>query len=289
MLWRDDGAVDVGATYALALRCEGTTVTATIDGEEFTATTSLASGRFGLHSAIPGRGCAFSDLVVRSAPRTAVAPLELHHFALSRAAGPPRLLRRPDVDGGWRRGAIEQIWPRKPMRAPSASPAAQAEVDAARSALAAAVAASDAAETAGLAEAARGAVAAEHAASADVHDLLAGALAASWRPEPPVVEMLTVVDGAATVALLLDLPEPLPWERVVWSLTRDDDVPLDDLVLAHSRDGAHAILVRTGAAALPPGAWSLQLALRLDAGAERAVWRRGGSTAAEAGVLRFAI
>ena len=66
-------------------------------------------------------------------------------------------------------------------------------------------------------------------------------------------------------------------------------MPLDDVVLAHSRDGAHAILVRTGAAAFPPGAWSLRLALRLDVGAERAVWRRGGSTAAEAGVLRFAI
>jgi hypothetical protein len=167
--------------------------------------------------------------------------------------------------------------------------AAQAEVGAARSALAAAVAASDAVETAGLADAARAAVVEEQAASAEVHDVLAAALGVPWRPEPPIAEVLTVVDGVASVALLLDLPEPLPWERIVWSLAADDDVPLDDVVLAHSRDGAHAILVRAGAAAFQPGAWNLQLALRLDVGAERAAWRRGGSTAAEAGELRFAI
>ncbi len=251
VLWRDDGAVDVGATYALALRCEGTTVTATIDGEEFTATTSLASGRFGLHSAIPGRGCAFSDLVVRSAPRTAV---HRWSFTTSRYLGLPDLL---DSFAGRTWAAAGDGVNRAALAAEADAgserlAAAQAEVEAARSVLAAAVAASDAVETAGLVEIARAAVGSEQAASADVHDLLAGALAASWRPEPPVVEVLTVVDGAATVALLLDLPEPFPWERVDWSLTRDDDVPLDDVVLARSRDGAHAILVRTGAAAFPP-------------------------------------
>ena len=183
VLWSDDGAVDVGATYALALRCEGTTVTATIDGEEFTATTSLASGRFGLHSAIPGRGCAFSDLVVRSAPRTAV---HRWSFTTSRYLGLPDLL---DTFAGRTWAAAGDGVNRADLAAQADAggerlAAAQAEVEAARSALAAAVAASDAVETAGLAEAARAAVAAEQAASADVHDLLAGALGVSWRPEP---------------------------------------------------------------------------------------------------------
>ncbi len=62
-----------------------------------------------------------------------------------------------------------------------------------------------------------------------------------------------------------------------------------DLVLAWSGDGTRAILVREDAVPFAAGTWTLELALRLDAGAERAVWRRGGSTAPEAGRLLFAL
>ena len=104
VLWRDDGAVDVGATYALALRCEGTTVTATIDGEEFTG--HHVAGERALRPALRHPGTRVRVQRPRRAQRAAHrrAPLELHHLALSRAAGPPRHVRRPDVGGGWRRG-----------------------------------------------------------------------------------------------------------------------------------------------------------------------------------------
>jgi hypothetical protein len=289
VLWHDDGDVEVGATYALGLRCEGTSVTATIDGEAFTATTSLRGGRFGLLSGIPAPGCAFTDLIVRSAPPTAV-----HHwtFTTSRYLGLPDLLDT-FADRAWP-GHSEGV-DRADVGDQAAAGAARLgdarmQVDAARTALAAAVAAGDAVELGALADAARAAVSFAHAESAAVHDLLAGALGTQYRPTPPVVEVSTVADRGENVALLLDLPEPLAWERVAWSLIPPgaaDDEPLADLVLAWSRDGTRAILVRAGAAVYGPGSWSLQLALRLDVGAERAAWRRGGSTAPEAGRLRF--
>ena len=97
--------------------------------------------------------------------------------------------------------------------------------------------------------------------------------------------------GGEVLALLLDLPEPLPWERMGWTLTGPADgggrQVLGDLVLARSGDGSRAVLVREGAAPFSAGIWMFDLVLRLDVGAERAAWRRGGSTAPEAGTLRF--
>ena len=265
ILWHDDGDVEIGATYALGLRCEGTTVTATIDGEEFAVTTSMRSGRFGLHCAIPGRGCAFTDLVVRSAPRTAV---HRWSFTTSRYLGLPDLL---DAFAGRAWAAASDGVDRADLAAQADAgserlASARAGVDAARGVLATAVAAGDAVETSGLAEAARAAVAEEQAGSAAVHDLLARALGTAWRPVPPVVELLTVVDGAATVALLLDLPEPLPWERVDWSLGAGDE-SLADVVLAHSRDGAHGDPRPCGRGRLRPG--------RVEPAARAAARRRG--------------
>jgi hypothetical protein len=62
-----------------------------------------------------------------------------------------------------------------------------------------------------------------------------------------------------------------------------------DVLLAWSDDGSHALLARAGGATFAAGPWNLDLVLRLDAGGERAVWRRGGSSAPEVGTLRFAL
>ena len=278
VLWADDGEVDVGATYSLGLRCEGTSVTVSIDGIEFSATTSLVDGRFALLSGIPLPGCAFSDLVVRSAPRAAV---HAWNFTTSRYLGLPDLL---DTFAG-------RVWPlaSEAHQAELAGQAdsgtvrlsaARAAVVTARAALATAVAAGDAVELARLGESARAAIAFEQAESAVVHDLLTSAIGTPWRPTPPVVELSTIAAPGGIVALLLDLPEPLPWERIDWSLVAPgsaDEEPLADLLLAYSGDGTGAILVRSGAAAFTPGTWRLQLALRLNVGSERAAWRRGGA------------
>ena len=86
--------------------------------------------------------------------------------------------------------------------------------------------------------------------------------------------------GSEVLALLLDLPEPLPWERMGWKLTGPAGggrQVLGDLVLARSGDGSRAVLVREGAAPFGAGIWTFDLVLRLDVGAER---RRGGAAAA---------
>jgi hypothetical protein len=288
VLWQDDGDVAVGATYALELRCEGTRVTVSIDGEEYAATTTLTAGRFGLLSGIADPGCAFSDLVVRSAPRTAV---HRWSFTTSRYNGLPDLLdtfagRAWPLDGGAVDAAALDA---QAAAGATRLGAARTAVDGARAALAAAVAAGDAVELAPLGDAARAAVAHTHAASAAVHDLLADALGTPWRPTPPVVELSAIEAAGGPLALLLDLPEPLPWERASWALVSPGGQPLADLLLAWSEDGTRAILVRTGATPFAAGAWRLDLALRLEVGAERPVWRRGGSAAPEAGALRFSI
>ena len=283
VLWQDDGAVRTGATYALGLRCEGSTVTAVIDGEEFAATTTLASGRFGLLSGIAGAGCEFTDLVVRSAPRTTVHSWT---FTTSRYLGLPDLLDT----------FVGTVWPVDAGGLDAAGLAAEATAGAAR--LAAARAAVDTARAAlaaaavvdlePLAAAANAAVASAHAESAAVHDLLEAALGLPYRPTPPVAELSAISAGRGVVALLLDLPEPLPWERITWTLL-DPGQAAAAVLLAWSADGTRAILVRDGAEAFAAGAWILDLALRLDAGGERAVWRRGGSTAPEAGRLPFTL
>ena len=157
VLWQDEGLVEVGRDYALALRCEGDTVTVSVDGEEHTATLpgSLpARGRFGLFSAVPAPGCAFTDLVVRSAPRAVV-----HHWSFTTS----RYLGLPDLLDGF----VGESWP-LPEAAPApavlAGEAATAAAtlaerllarDGARAALAAAVDAGDAVELEELREVAR--------------------------------------------------------------------------------------------------------------------------------------
>src|SRR5262249_23684011 len=65
------------------------TVTVSIDGDEFAATTELDVGRFGMLSAIASPGCAFTGFVVRSTP-----PISVYrwNFTTSRYLGLPDLL-----------------------------------------------------------------------------------------------------------------------------------------------------------------------------------------------------
>ena len=288
VLWQDAAEVEVGATYSLGLRCEGSAVAASIDDEEFTATTELGAGRFGMLSAIAAPGCAFTNLVVRSAPPTAVYRW---NFTTSRYLGLPDLL---DTFAG-------VVWPIEGADVDGVALASEAtagqarlaaadgEADSARAVLAAAVAAGDAVEVTPLVAAARSAMDFAGAESESVYDLLVGALGTPWRPTPPIVEMSAVASGQDVVALLVDLPEPLPWERIRGSLLAPDGTALSDLVLARSGDGARVVLVLAGARPFAAGTWALELSLRLDVGAERAVWRRAGSTAPEAGRLAFSV
>jgi hypothetical protein len=168
--------------------------------------------------------------------------------------------------------------------------AVQADVGLARAALADAVAAGRAGDLDALTEEALDAVDRRHALSAQAYAELSAALGLAYRPAPPVVELLTASAGGDVVALVLDLPEPLSWERMTWSLTRTGRHPGPspaDVLLAWSEDGAHAALVRSGGAPFPPGPWSLSLELALDAGAERAVWTRAGGSDPEIASLSF--
>ena len=76
-------------------------------------------------------GCAFTDLVVRSAPPHRRPPLELHHLALSRAAGPARHVRRTDLAGGAATGE-RRTWPSDADAGRERLAEAQAAVEAAR-------------------------------------------------------------------------------------------------------------------------------------------------------------
>ena len=293
VLWQDTAAVQVGQGYALSLSCQDDAVTVTIDGEEHTVPSpgQPARGRFGLLSAVPApAGCDFTDLVVRSAPRT---PVHRWSFTTSRYLGLPDLL-----DGfAGRAWPVEEAAPdrqavRREADAAAAGMAeAQQALEEARAALGAAVDTGDAVELDGLREAVWGAAGARDQVAAGAYDLVTAALGLGWRPVPPVVEVGAVRAGAEVLALLLELPEPLPWARMGWTLTGPGGAggpgALADLVLAWSGDGSRAVLVREGGVRFAAGAWALDLSLRLDVGAERAVWRRGGSTAPEAGALSF--
>lgn len=292
VLWQDAADVGIGQDHALSLRCEGSAVTVSIDGETFQASTSLERGRFGLLSDIvTPDACAFTDLIVRSAPRAAVHEWS---FTTSRYLGLPDLLDT----------YVGHAWPAEgaaPDRAAlgteagrgaAALGAARSALEAARGALADAVDASELLEIPAITNDALAAAAEYHATSGAVYDALAVALGLPWQPTTPCVEIGTVTDGTDVVALVLDLPEPLPLERVECTLARQTGstmTPEENLLLVWRLDGTRALLVRDSAIPFTPGDWTLDVVLHLDVGVERASWRRGGSTAPETGSLRFAV
>ena len=295
VLWQDPTAVEVGRDYSVSLRCEGDMITMSIDGEEVTVDGGGVPerGRFGLLSGVPApAGCAFTDLVVRSAPRVAV---HRWRFGTSRHLGLPDLLDTfagrtwPVADASPQPAAVE----RDAADAAAVIADAQAILDGVRSALAVAVDAEDAIELGQLREQARAVADSRNQVGADAYVALAGTLGLPWRPLPPVVELCTVDDAGGVLALLLEVPEPLPRERLGVTLTGPSDdggrAALDDLVFVWSDDGCRAILVRQGGLIFTAGMWTLDLVLRLDVGAERALWRRGGSTAPEVGSLQFQV
>jgi hypothetical protein len=288
VLWQDDGAVSSGVAYALTLIGTGDTVTAGIDDFEVTVPAAAGPGRFGLLSGIAAPdGCEVSDLVVRSAPSAVVYSWR---FTTSAYPGLPELLAT-FTGRVWPAGGAVDAAALAAADAQAAQlAAAQADVDLARSALADAVAAGRAGDLDALTGDALEAVDRRDAVAAQAYQELSAALGLGYRPAPPVAEVLTASAGGSVVALVLDLPEPLPWERMTWALTRTGPHParpLSDVTLAWSEDGAHATLTRSGGSPFPSGDWSLSLELALDAGAERAVWSRAGDSAPETASLRF--
>jgi hypothetical protein len=290
VLWQDDQPVEVGSQYALTVTCTGSQVTGAIDGVAFGAGTTLERGRFGLLSGVAApQGCAFTGLVVRSAPYVAVHEWQ---FTTSAHPGLPELLATSTgetwpVDGA----AVDRArLSAEVATAATALAVAQAGVEAARAELATAVADGDMLDLDALRAAALAAVEARHDTSVAAYDAVVAALGLPYRVLPPVVELSAVTDGEEVVGLLVDLPEPIAWERVSWTvrrLGRGRPVPVTDLVLAWSDDGARAVLVRDDGSAFRSADWTLELTMALDAGAERAVWLRAGSSARELGELRF--
>jgi hypothetical protein len=291
VLWQDDGMVVDGTDYVLALSCVDGAVTAGIDDFAVTVPAATPPGRFGLLSAIPGpHGCEVRDVLVRSAPS---ATVHTWRFTTSAYPGLPELLatfagRPQPVPSTVDAAALEAQADSGATRLAAAA----GDVAAARAELASAVAAGNAVDLQSLIEDALDAVDRQDTAAGDVYQALSAALGLDYRPSPPLVEVLTASTGTGTVALVLDLPEPVAWERLSWSLARvgpHPSPPLDDALLAWSGDGAHAAIVRSGGAALASGEWSLRFELAMDVGAERAAWTRAGSTTPESGALRFTL
>jgi hypothetical protein len=291
VLWQDQGSVRTGLTYRLALTCTGTTITAGIDDFTISVPAVTGAGRFGLLSGIAAPdGCQISDLLARSAPARVV---HSWRFTTSGYAGLSELLA----------GFAGHTWPadaapdRTALAARATTAAAtltsaQADLDTARAELADAVASGSTGDLAELISAALGAVADHDDASAEAFRDVSQCLGLGYQPRPPVIEILTVTAGRDVVALALELPEPLPRERLSWSLTPIQPhpvPPLTDLVVAWSGDGARALLVRPQGTPFSPGRWSLHLELALDVGAERATWSRDGDSTPETAVLTFSL
>jgi hypothetical protein len=216
----------------------------------------------------------------RSAPRV---PVHDWSFTTSAYAGLPDLLDTYSGTAGVIAGTEPDVG--LTARHAAAVESATTELSWARARANAAARDGDATEIGGLAAAAASAAAARDDVAADAFRDLQDALGLGFRPHPPVVELSVVTTGSGAVAaLLLDLPEPLPWARMGWRLTGPDRA-VDDPLVVWSGDGTRALLVHPDGSTFTPGAWTLYLALSLDVGVERPVWRRGGSSSPEAGRL----
>jgi hypothetical protein len=279
-------------THDLALTCNGPLLVVEVDGFEVARVTDPggpSTGKAGLYhlgTTAPG----FSELVIRSAPR---GPVHGWHFVTSRHAG---FVEHLDTfTGQVRREAVSGIDARKLADAIAAAEsgmtAAGEDLAASRVSLAGAspadvTARRDATQAAARA---RGLEAAVHFDALD--ELIFGG---AYRPLPSVVEVAEVVQGRRRLALLLESPEPLDWNRIRWELRvlhRASGAyrALGDVLAVWSDDGARAFLMATGATGLGIGEYELQLISDLDIGLEAPLLRRGGSTLPEVGRLRFAL
>jgi hypothetical protein len=115
-----------------------------------------------------------------------------------------------------------------------------------------------------------------------------GLLGLGHRARPPVVELSALAAASGAVqALLLELPEPLAWERVrvAGSLPGAGGPP----VVVWNGDGTRALLLPPSGTRWPAGEYVLDLVLDLDVGPETPTWQRATSTRAEVGRLAFAL
>ncbi len=284
--------IDFGlSTHQLVLRCEGEAVIIEVDGLELARADDPAgpdqgqAGLFHLGADDP----AFSDLVIRSARGT------VHHwsFATSRYAD---FVEHLDTFSG--QVVVETLAGVNTPRFAEEVAEAAATLAAATTALATArveLASAGPDEVELRRAEAQAAVRALAAESADRFAVLAELLfPGAYRALPPVVEVLDLRQGADRLALLLESPEPLDWQRIAARLARLDPITgvyaaVEDALLAWSDDGARAILAPTGTANPPDGDYELQLTYRLDIGFEAPVLRRGASSVPEIARLRFTL
>lgn len=105
---------------------------------------------------------------------------------------------------------------------------------------------------------------------------------------------MPILETGGSHGVLLEFPEPIDLARVTFRLLQSatgtapySDV--GDLWVVPNRDATRVLLFRGTAGFFTSGYYRLDLALLLDLGAERAVWRRGGSTAPEVGALEFEV
>jgi hypothetical protein len=103
-----------------------------------------------------------------------------------------------------------------------------------------------------------------------------------------VVELSGLAEASGPFqALLLELPEPLAWERVrvTGSVPGGGGAP----VVVWNGDGTRALVLPPSGVALRAGDYVLDLVLDLDVGPEAPTWQRATSTRAEVARLAFTL
>jgi hypothetical protein len=105
------------------------------------------------------------------------------------------------------------------------------------------------------------------------------------------VELSELMRSGRRLALLVESPEPIDWNRVSWQLRKEGTTagvyqPVANTVLVTSDDGARALIVNPAVRVLA-GNYELGLTYSLDIGLEAPALRRGGSTVPEITRLRF--
>jgi hypothetical protein len=128
--------------------------------------------------------------------------------------------------------------------------------------------------------------------SANFDRLYTRLLGSTYRPLPPVVEVSELMRSGRRLALLVESPEPIDWNRVSWQLRKEGTTPgmyqpvAANTVLVTSDDGARAPIMNPAVRVLA-GNYELGLTYPLDIGLEAPALRRGGSTLPEVARMRF--
>ena len=277
------------STHDLALTCAGDVLIVEIDGTESCRRSDsggLTVGKTGLFY-LGADQPVFSDLVVRTAPRGTVHDW---NFTTSRYAS---FVEHLDT-------FIGQVHPESASGADVAATTgavttARSEIASATSALVNArtlLASAGAADVTIRREATlAAALALRTAMSANFDVLYTLLLGGTYRPLPPVVEVSELMRSGRRLALLVESPEPIDWNRVSWQLRKEGTTPgvyqpVANTVLVTSDDGARALIMNPAVRVLA-GNYELGLTYSLDIGLEAPALRRGGSTVPEVARMRF--